>query len=165
MKVNRVVKVLAILAVSVFIVSFAWNLLINRARLIDNFYKDLKAVTIQCPGENGDYRNVTITDKETMMMIYREIETSMVCKVMELEDNSPTYGGDTMIWLYFEDYESSSPVYYDQYFQTGRTELIWANSELTSNYEYGWGKYDDDGNLIIFTNPKLCEMVNEVISE
>ena len=126
MKVNRVIKVLAILAVSVFIVSFAWNILINRARLIDNFYKDLKAVTIQCPGENGDYRNVTITDKETVMMIYREIEDSMVCKV---------------------------------------TELIWANSELTSNYEYGWGKYDDDGNLIIFTNPKLCEIVDEVISE
>ena len=126
MKVNRVIKVLAILAVSVLIVSFAWNLLSNRARLIDNFYKDLKTVTIQCPGENGDYRNVTITDKETMMMIYREIEASMVCKV---------------------------------------TELIWANSELTSNYEYGWGKYDDDGNLIIFTNPKLCEMVDEVISE
>ncbi len=41
MKVNRVIKVLAILAVSVLIVSFAWNLLINRARLIDNFYKDL----------------------------------------------------------------------------------------------------------------------------
>lgn len=155
------IGITAIAVTMVLVFLLVWNYIYKKALLIDNFESDLYAVMISYPDGEGNYIPCTIVEEEIVKEFYHSIESSKIRKVEHVtQDEKPFSDGPTII-LYFVDPSAKNDYSEQEYLNYTYKEVLHADSDVTSQYEYGWRKYGWDDTMILFTNQELFTLMEK----